>query len=135
MERIMTNELYWLAMTAGVTALFWMPYATDWIIQRGPMGAMGNPAASDPQRHGWADRAKRAHYNSVENLVAFAPLVLVASIAGISNATTLLACKLYFWARLAYYPVYSAGIPVVRTMLFMTGFVAQMMMFYALLTV
>jgi len=128
----MSTELYWLALTSGITALFWMPYATDWIIQRGPMGAMDNPTKDDPDRHLWADRAKRAHYNSVENLVAFAPLALIVHAAGISSALTVLAVKLYFWARLAYFPVYAMGIPVVRTLLFMTGFVAQMMLFYAI---
>ncbi len=130
----MTPELYWLALTTGVTALFWMPYATDWILQRGPMGAMGNPTPDDPRRHAWADRAKRAHYNTVENLVAFAPLVLIAQAAGVSTATTIFACQLYFWVRLAYYFVYLAGIPVVRTLLFLAGFAAQMLMFHALLS-
>lgn len=129
----MTAELYWLTLTAGVTALFWAPYASDWILQRGPMGAMGNPSAADPARHHWADRAKRAHYNSVENLVAFAPLVLIAQSAGISTTLTVFACKLYFFVRLAYYFVYLAGIPVIRTLLFLTGFAAQMMLCYALL--
>jgi len=120
-------------MTAGITALFWMPYATDWIIQRGPMGAMGNPGKNDPDRRLWADRAKRAHYNSVENLVTFAPLILVLNAAGISTPTTVLAAEFYFWVRLVYYPVYTAGIPVIRTLLFIAGFVAQMMLFYVLL--
>lgn len=131
----MTQELYWLILTAGVTALFWLPYATDWIIQRGLMGAMGNPGNSDPARHGWADRAKRAHYNSVENLVTLVPLVLAVHLSGVSSAFTVLAVKIYFWARLAYYPVYAIGIPVIRTLLFITGFVAQMMLLYKLLQV
>ena len=130
----MSEELYWLMLTAGVTAIFWMPYAMDWIIQRGPLGAMGNPSASDPARHAWADRAKRAHYNSVENLVTFAPLVIVAHLAGISTTTTILACQIYFWTRLAYYPVYTAGIPVLRTLLFIASNVAQLILLYTLLT-
>jgi len=130
----MTIELYWLTLTCGITALFWMPYTLDWIVQRGPMGAMGNPTKDDPERHLWADRAKRAHYNSVENLVTFVPLVLVMHTIGVSTSMTLFAVKLYFWARLIYYPVYTLGIPVVRTLLFLTGFVAQMILFYALVT-
>jgi uncharacterized MAPEG superfamily protein len=66
----------------------------------------------------WAERMKAAHYNAVENLVVFAALVLVANAAGISNDTTVLACKLYFWARLVHLLVYTFGIPWVRTLAF-----------------
>ena len=36
--------------------------------------------------------------------------------AAVSNETTVLACQLYFWARLVHYVVYAAGIPWVRTL-------------------
>lgn len=64
---------------------------------------------------GWAGRAQRAHRNMLENLVLFATLVLVAQIAGRANATTALGAQLFFWARVAYVPVYLIGIPFVRT--------------------
>lgn len=74
----------------------------------------------------------RAHSNAVENLVIFAPLVLIAAIAGITSSTTIAACQLYFFARLAHYVIYTLGIPFLRTVAFAAGFVAQMTMAIAL---
>ena len=41
-----------------------------------------------PDMVGWAGRARRAHLNTIENLVLFAALVLIAAVAGKANATT-----------------------------------------------
>jgi uncharacterized MAPEG superfamily protein len=35
-----------------------------------------------------------------------------------------LACAVYFWARLAHYVVYTAGIPVARTLAFTVAWLA-----------
>ncbi len=69
----------------------------------------------------WAARAKRAHANLVENLPVFAVLVLVVAIAGKANATSALGATIFFWARLAYTIVYTAGIKIVRTLIFFVG--------------
>ncbi len=68
-----------------------------------------------PAMQGWVGRAQRAHHNLIENLVLFAVLVLVAVVAGKTNAMTLLGAQIFFWARLAYALVYYAGIPWLRT--------------------
>ena len=68
-----------------------------------------------PAFEGWAGRAQRAHRNMLESLTIFAALVLVAQVAGKSNATTALGAQLFFWSRLAYSPVYVIGIPWLRT--------------------
>lgn len=68
-----------------------------------------------PEIVGWAGRAQRAHRNMLESVVLFAGLVLVAHVAGRANATTVLGAQLFFWARLAYAPVYLIGIPWLRT--------------------
>jgi uncharacterized MAPEG superfamily protein len=68
-----------------------------------------------PEIVGWAGRAQRAHRNMLESVVLFAGLVLVAHVTGRANATTVLGAQLFFWARLAYAPVYLIGIPWLRT--------------------
>jgi len=68
-----------------------------------------------PALEGWAGRASRAHRNMLENIVLFAALVLVAQVAGKTNATTALGAQLFFWARLAYAGIYIAGVPWLRT--------------------
>src|ERR1700744_3550519 len=105
-----TPELYYLTLTATVTALMWLPYMLGRIATRGVMSALGYPDASTPSDPAWAERARRAHYNAVENLVVFAPLVLIANLVGVSTTATVLAVKVYLAARLVHYLVYSAGI-------------------------
>lgn len=64
---------------------------------------------------GWVGRAGRAHRNMLESLIPFAALVLVAHVAGASNAMTLLGAQIFVAARAAFAVIYIAGIPWVRT--------------------
>ena len=127
----MSKELYWLTLTAAMTAILWVPYILDRIMVRGTMGAMANPSPNDRPQSAWAQRMNAAHANTVENLVVFAPLVLTAQALNIHTASTAFACALFFWCRLIYVAVYTAGIPVVRTLAFAGGWVAQMMLVLA----
>lgn len=68
-----------------------------------------------PELKGFAGRAVRAHRNMLESLVLFAALVLVAQVAGKTNATTALGAQLFFWGRVFYAPVYWIGVPWLRT--------------------
>ena len=65
---------------------------------------------------GIASRIERAYYNLLETMPAFAALILIAIFTGKANTMTALGSQLYFWGRLAYFPVYITGIPVVRTL-------------------
>jgi len=128
----MSTELFWLVMTVAMTGLFWVPYILDRITVRGLMGAMANPSPKDKPQSPWAQRMMAAHINAVENLVVFAPLVLTARALGIATGVTAFACALYFWARLAHVVVYTLGIPVVRTLSFTAGFVAEVLLVLAI---
>jgi uncharacterized MAPEG superfamily protein len=85
-----------------------------------------------PVLTGWAGRAKRAHLNMLENLVLFAALVLVAQVAGKTNAMTALGAQLFFWGRLAYAIIYVAGIPWVRTAAWGVSVVGMILIFLQL---
>jgi uncharacterized MAPEG superfamily protein len=124
----MSKELYWLTLTAVMTALIWVPYILDRMMIRGPVGAMANPSPTDKSQSAWAVRMMAAHTNAVENLVVFAPLVLTAQALNIHTATTAFACALYFWCRLVHLAVYTAGIPVLRTLAFAGGWIGQMIL-------
>jgi uncharacterized MAPEG superfamily protein len=128
----MSKEIFWLVLTVAMTGLFWVPYILDRSMVRGLMGAMANPSPNDKPQSAWAERAMAAHYNAVENLVIFAPLVLVTQALGISTPATALACVLYFWARLAHFTIYTAGLPVLRTLSFTAGFIAQAILVLAI---
>ena len=73
----------------------------------------------------WAKRMMKAHQNAVENMVLFAPLVLILHAQGMSTETTTTACAVYFFSRAVHYVVFTFGIPVLRVVAFLTGFVCQ----------
>jgi uncharacterized MAPEG superfamily protein len=129
----MTTELYWLTLTALMTALFWVPYVLDRMVVSG-LGRTLAGAAPDTGGHSpWAQRAIKAHYNAVENLAIFAPAVLVANALGISTPATKAAVVVYFFARLLHFAVYSAGIPAARTLTFTAGWLAQIVIIASVL--
>jgi uncharacterized MAPEG superfamily protein len=128
----MSKDIFWLVLTVAMTGLLWVPYILDRIAVRGLVAAMGNPSPSAKPQSVWAQRMMDAHTNAVENLVIFAPLVLVVQVLGIATAATAFACALYFWSRLAHVVVYTLGIPVLRTLSFVGGFVAQVMLVLAI---
>jgi uncharacterized MAPEG superfamily protein len=109
----------------------WVPYILDRIMVRGLMGAMDNPKRGDKPQAPWAQRLYFAHTNAVENLIIFAPLVLILDAQGHSTETTVMACAVYFWARLAHAVVYTMGVPVLRTLAFAVGFAAQVVLVFA----
>ena len=121
----MTRELFWLTLTVIMTGLMWVPYILNRCQVRGLGGAMANPSRADKPQSEWANRMMFAHDNAVENLVIFAPLVLILNAADYSTKWTVMACAVYFWARLAHLLVYTFGIPVLRTLTFAVGFLAQ----------
>jgi len=111
----MTSELTSLTWVVALTTVLWIPYILNTIMVRGIVDAVGYPDNPQPLAP-WAARMKAAHYNAVENLVVFATLVLILHVAGITNETTVLACQLYFWARLVHFVVYGLAVPWVRTL-------------------
>lgn len=129
----LTAELYLLTLTASATLLMWIPYMAARIVTRGLPATLNNPSPTYPADPAWAERARRAHTNAIENLVVFAPLVLICALTGVSTPATVFAAKLYLVARLVHYAVYTAGIPVVRTAAFAAGFGATLVFATALL--
>jgi uncharacterized MAPEG superfamily protein len=130
----MSHELFWLVMTTAMTGLMWVPYILDRIMVRGLMPTMGNPSPDDKPQSPWAQRLMAAHVNAVENLIIFAPLVLATQDLNVNLATptTTIACQLYFYSRLIHAVVYTLGFPVLRTLAFTGGFIAQVMLVLAL---
>jgi uncharacterized MAPEG superfamily protein len=120
-----TTELYWLTLTALMTALFWVPYVLNRMAAIGLGDTLAAGVPDSNKLAPWAQRAAGAHSNAIENLAIFAPVVLTAHALGISNPATRAAVVVYFFARLAHFVVYSAGIPVARTLAFTAGWLAQ----------
>ena len=130
----MKPELYWLALTATMTGLFWIPYILNRAVRAGVPGAFLTPKMETPSVEAeWAQRARRAHSNAVENLVVFTALIAVSQIAGVSNRVTAFAAALYFWARLGHFVFLTLGIPYARTLIWTVSWVAQMMIAWQVL--
>ena len=129
----MTTELYWLTLTALMTALFWVPYVLNRVVMSGLGGTLAGAAPDSGKLSLWAQRAIKAHGNAVENLAIFAPIVLTAHVLGISTAATKAAVVVYFFARLLHFVVYSAGVPAVRTLTFTAGWLAQIVIIASIL--
>ncbi len=85
-----------------------------------------------PQPTGWAGRASRAHRNMLENLPLFAALVLVAVLAGRTNGQTLLGAQIFVWSRLLYAVIYVAGVPWLRTVVYLVSVIGLAMILLAL---
>jgi uncharacterized MAPEG superfamily protein len=128
-----TPELYALTLISAATALMWVPYVLARMTTHGVMRAIGNPGPGYPTDAPWADRARRAHINAIENLAVFAPLILVGAIIEVSTKVTVLSAQIYVAARLAHYVIYTAGIPVIRTLAFLAGACATLAIAIALL--
>jgi uncharacterized MAPEG superfamily protein len=77
-------------------------------------------------------RAQRAAANSIEALVLFVPLALVAQLAG-SAEQVLLGASIFIWARVAYLAIYLLGIVYLRSLVWGIGIAGLATMVVALL--
>ena len=77
-------------------------------------------------------RAERAAKNSIEAAAFFVPLALIANAAGL-DSEVMQGAQIAFWARIAYVPVYIAGIKYLRSLIWLGGAVGYGMMISHLL--
>lgn len=78
-----------------------------------------------------ASRADRAAKNMLENLLLFAVVVVVARLGGVPSEKIEPGAALFFWARLAYFAIYLAGIKLLRTVVWAAGVVGLVMILLA----
>jgi uncharacterized MAPEG superfamily protein len=124
----MTPDLLYLALTAGLCAVLWVPYILA-RVSRGISPDLYTDAPKDGDK-AWERRTYRAHINLVENLPVFASLVLVAHVSDQNNDLTAQAAMVFFWARVAHAVVYIAGWPYVRTLAFFVSWLALAVLFW-----
>jgi uncharacterized MAPEG superfamily protein len=111
----MSTELQMLAWAIALGVVHLLVNASFMTAQRGVRwNASSRDGAVEPLT-GVAARMDRAWRNFLETFPLFAAAVLAVSVAGRGNDDTALGAQLYFWARLAYVPVYAAGIPYLRS--------------------
>jgi uncharacterized MAPEG superfamily protein len=130
----MKTELASLVWISAFTALLWVPYVLNRMMVAGIGATVGYPA-DPPALSPWARRLRAAHGNAVENLVVFAALVLSAQIIGVSTPLTAAAAMLYLWSRILHAFAYTLAISGFRTIAFVGGFAAQMLIAAQILAV
>ncbi|NNF17757.1 MAG: MAPEG family protein [Gammaproteobacteria bacterium] len=128
----MTTELKYLTLAAAWNAVIWIPYILNLVSVRGLKDAVSYPV-DPPAMADWAQRLKAAHYNSVENLVLFATVILVAHLAGASNKATAVCAMTYFYARIVHTVVYTLAVPWLRTLSFAVAWLALLCIFAQIL--
>jgi len=134
----MNDEIYWLTLTATLTASLSVVYVFNIIVRQWPSSGFNilySPPEPGEDRYAWqwGARAYSAHMNAIENLVVFAPLVLALQVTESSTELTTLACEIYFWVRLVHAPFYIFNIPYVRTISWTIGLIANFVLAYQLL--
>lgn len=128
----MPIELKMLVWSCALTIVQMLVAAAGAQMQVGLVALAGNRDDA-PALVGFAGRASRAHRNMLENLVLFAALVLTAQALNRFDATTALGAQLFFWARLAYAPVYWIGVPWLRTGVWAVSLVGLLLILFRLL--
>jgi len=129
----MTIEVYWLVLTILMTAVMWVPYILNRIVELGIVPAFMDPYGHTEAKAAWANRMMAAHINAVENLVLFAPLVILVTMFNAGSANTILAVQVYFYARLAHFLLFAFAVPLLRIVSFLIGFAAEMVLVWALI--
>ena len=100
-------------------------YGTDW--------NMGARDAEMPPLNPLAGRLLRAQANLYETLPLFIAALLGAAMLDRFGWKTEVGASLYFVGRLIYLPLYAAGVPKVRTMVFGVSLVGLMLCWWALM--
>jgi uncharacterized MAPEG superfamily protein len=127
----MTVELTMLALSVALLFVLIMIQANAGVIQNG-MKMQVNNRDDAPVASGFAARMKRVVDNHREGLTMFAPLVLIAAVAGISTPTTVLGAQLFFYSRVAHAIIYVLGLPAIRPLAWAIGIAGTVMIFLAL---
>lgn len=130
----MTTELEMLLWVVALTIVMWIPYVLAHIANVGVMEALTYRGDGTPLP-AWAERAKKAHRNAIENLVPFATLVIAADFLAVTNEATVSAAMVYFWCRAAHFVLYTLNVPFGRTLAFTGGWLAQLCLLYQILSV
>ena len=129
----MPIELTMLAWSVALGVLHVLLGAALTTRQRGLGWNVGARDAALPPLQGVAARVDRALRNFLETFPFFAAAVLAVVWLGRGDATTALGAQCYFWARLVYVPVYAAGVPYLRTVIWAVSLWGLLQLLWALL--
>lgn len=126
MNSLLTLVVYMTVITWLTLIAASMIRTRSWTPQ-GMLLAFGN-RDNLPEPSPLAGRAERTARNTMENFVLFTALALTAQVAGVATEWVLFGAQLFFWSRLAYIPIYLAGITFLRTAVWAVSIVGLVFM-------
>jgi uncharacterized MAPEG superfamily protein len=112
----MSHELTMLAWTAVLGIVQLLIVAQFFTAANGLSYGMSPRDTPPKPLSALGGRFERAFRNLMETFPFAAAAILVAAVAGRSNAYTWWGAQLYFWSRLVYLPLYAAGVPFLRSL-------------------
>ena len=128
----MTIEMRMLLWSVVLGLLQIAAAAMGSVAQRGLPWAAGPRDGEAKLLTGVAGRLSRASSNFLETFPFFVTVVLAGFALQRHDAMTALGAQLYFWARLAYVPLYATGIPYLRTLAWTVSIVGIVLLLAAL---
>lgn len=129
----MPAELRWLGWTLLLALVHLFAAAHVRTRQYGIKWNMGARDEAMPPPSPLAGRLARAQANLMETLPLFAAALLAAAMAGRLGPRTLAGAQLFFLGRLAYLPLYAAGVPVARSLAWGLAMAGLLLVLWALL--
>lgn len=88
----------------------------------------GGPRDTPEEIKGIAGRIFRAHDNHFEALILFSIAVLIVTVGAASTAVTQTCAWMYLLSRILYIPAYASGIFLLRSIIWVVGFMATLTM-------
>jgi len=134
MNNSLSFELFWLILTILMTSMFWIPYIINRMLELGILNALWDRFGVTDTNKDWARRMMQAHDNAIENLILFAPLVILIQMTETNSAATAMACMVYFFARLTHYLAFTFAVPLLRVVTFLIGSGVQIFLAITLLS-
>ena len=130
----MTIELTMLVYSVALLFLLILIQALAGVLAQG-LPEMAGSRDNLPDPKPFQARTKRIVDNHREGLALFAPLVLVAAVAHISNPRTVLGAQLFFYARVVHAALYLSGVPWIRPLAWGVGIAGTVLVFAPLVGV
>jgi uncharacterized MAPEG superfamily protein len=106
--------MLWASAVLGIVYL--LAAVIPSVLTRGMPWALGPRDEAGADLGKVAGRLDRAWKNFLETFPLFVAAILVEAAAPQDSELAALGAQLYFWARVAFLPVYALGLPYVRTL-------------------
>jgi len=128
----MTTELLMLTLSVVLGFVHITVSAIATTAQYGSRWNLSARDASMPPLGPLAGRLQRASHNFLETFPLFAVAVLIADATNRHDSMAVWGSQIYFYARLIYLPIYTVGIPAVRTVVWSVSTLGIVMVLLAL---